>query len=64
MEKSSTIEGIEVKDLEGIAVAGKSLENNKDYMTSDEIYKSLRDSEIAGNFGKCVWNQCVYSKTG
>ncbi len=62
MEKDLTLEDIGTGDLEGVVVAGRSLGDNENYITSEEIYGSLIDSEVMGNWGKCVWSQCDYSR--
>lgn len=57
--KTLTLERCKSRDLEKVVINGRIL---NDYVTSDEIYKSLRNSKIAGSFGRCVWSQCNYSR--
>jgi hypothetical protein len=57
MEKQTLT--LEAKALEGVVINGQ---NVKGYVTSDEVYKSLRTPEMAGNFGRCVFSQCNYSR--
>lgn len=54
-----TLDECKSRDLEEVVINGRSV---KDYVTSDEIYKSLRTPEMAGNFGRCVFSQCNYSR--
>ena len=47
--------------MAGVSVSGVSL-GNAEYVTAEEVYSSLSGAQTRGNFGKCVWGQCNYSR--
>ncbi|MBW6442326.1 hypothetical protein K0A97_00900 [Patescibacteria group bacterium] len=64
MVEDSKLESVKIEDLEGICVSGKSLGDDKEYVTSEDIYRALSSPKDSLNcaWGRCVWGQCNYSR--